>query len=346
MDQNHYFDETKEFHIRELDISKFEKGKISYGSIELFSDAAHRITNLPIMIARGINDGPTLGLIAVVHGNELNGIMTIHQLFKDLDPMKLTGTIVAIPVVNMHGYLTKQRYFLDSKDLNRVMPGKDHGTPSEIYAYRLMNRIIRHFDYMIDIHTASFGRVNSHYVRADLTNPRVRRMAELQDAEIIVNTKKPSNSFRVSATKAGIPTITVELGNPQLFQRTMVNSGIEGIENIMIDLAMVDGEIIRHNDTIICSHSYWIRVDQGGVLYVYVNLLDKIEKNDLIGKLTDIFGKDIKDFKSPETGIVVGKSTNPVAYTGGRILHIGIIGDIDSEDASKEDESEDADEDY
>jgi len=344
--KDHFFDTSKQFDMTELELDKLPAGKISLGSIDLFSDAAHRITSLPLMVAKGAREGPTLGLLAVVHGNELNGIMTIHQLFSELDPELLSGNIVAIPVVNMHGYLTKQRFFIDSKDLNRVMPGKEYGTPSEIYAYRLMNRIIKYFDYMIDIHTASFGRVNSHYIRADLRHPTIRKMAELQDAEIIVNTRKPLNSFRGAATNAGIPSITIELGNPQLFQRSMVNSGIEGIINVLVNFAMYPAEIRQEKETVICSHSYWIRVDQGGVLYVYPDLCDKIKKGQIIGRLTDIFGQQIKEFESPADGIVVGKSTNPVTYTGGRILHIGIIGDIDSADADLEDEHEDIDDDY
>ncbi|MHA2501675.1 MAG: succinylglutamate desuccinylase/aspartoacylase family protein [Candidatus Kariarchaeaceae archaeon] len=340
-----YFDEVISFAEERIDLSTFPKGEITFGLIELFSDAAHRATNVPIMIARGNEEGPILGVLGVVHGNELNGIMTIHSLFSELDPKTMKGTVIAIPVVNMHGYLTKQRYFLDSKDLNRVLPGKEKGSPSEIFAYRLYNRVISLFDYMIDIHTASFGRENSHYVRADLSNPTIQKMAELQDAEIIINTKTPAGSFRTFATQEGIPAITIELGNPQSYQKSMVKSGFVGITNFMKWKKMIPGEISLSVDTVTCSHSYWVRVDQGGVLEVIPNLCDTVAKDEKIGVLNDIFGQHIKDYHSPDSGIVVGKSTNPAVSTGGRVIHLGIIGTIDKKHYP-EDDVEDFDDDY
>ena len=131
-----------------------------------------------------------------------------------------------------------------------------------------------------------------------------------------------------------------------MFQKRMVNSGVEGIQNVMVDLKIISGKIIKQNNTIICSRSYWVRVDQGGVLYVHPELKDIIAEGDEIAHLTDIFGSYIKNFKTQERGIVIGKSNNPVTYTGGRILHLGIIGDVDSHDSYMEDEVEDSDEDY
>lgn len=327
-----YFDDAKDWSLHELDIDILPKGVISYGNFNIFSDASHRFTNVPVITACGRREGPTLGLLAVVHGNELNGIMAIHKLFAGIDPQQLSGNVIAIPVVNMPGYLNNERGFLDSTDLNRVMPGKPLGTPAEVYAHRLMERVIRKFDFLIDIHTASFGRINSHYIRADLNDPDTRKMAELQNADIIVHTDHPKGSFRVAANDAGIPAITIELGNPQRFQKSMIASGIDGIRNCMINQQMIDGEIELTNSTKICKKSYWLRVDMGGVLSVHSDLLDVIEKKHEVAFLTDIFGREVKRFYSPEEGIVIGKSTNPVAYTGSRIIHLGILGEPNSDE--------------
>ncbi|MGB1120770.1 MAG: peptidase M14, partial [Saprospiraceae bacterium] len=117
------------------------------------------------MVARGRSDFPILGITAAVHGNELNGISVIQRLFSEINVEELNGVIVAVPVMNMPSFLRKKRRFNDGVDLNHIMPGKANGSISEVYAFRLMDRIVQHFDYLLDLHTASQGRINSYYIR-------------------------------------------------------------------------------------------------------------------------------------------------------------------------------------
>ena len=93
------------------------------------------------------------------------------------------------------------------------------GNVSQVYAYRFFNRIVKHFDYLLDLHTASFGRINSYYIRADMANEIVRKMAFLQNAQIIVHNHPSDKTLRGTADQLGIPSITVEVGNPNVFQK-------------------------------------------------------------------------------------------------------------------------------
>ena len=76
-----------------------------------------------------------------------------------------------------------------------------------------------------------------------------------------------------------------------------------------------------------CSHSYWIYTDRGGFLTVLPELTETISANQPIGRIRDVFGELLYEYCAPERGIVIGKSTNPVNETGGRILHLGIPGE-------------------
>src|SRR6185312_4071931 len=112
-------------------------------------------------------------------------IPLIHRLMsQELDCSALHGIVVAVPVANVPGYLASQRTFSDGTDLNRVMPGKRNGTTSQVYAVNLIDRIVSKMDYLIDLHTASKGRANSLYVRANMVNERTRRMARLQNPQV------------------------------------------------------------------------------------------------------------------------------------------------------------------
>ena len=142
---------------------------------------------MPVIIARGVEPGPVVGITAVVHGNELNGVPCIHRVITDIDVNTLKGTLVAVPCVNVPGYLRFSREFSDGKDLNRLFPGQASGTASQVYAYNFFEKIVKKLDFLIDLHTASFGRLNSYYVRSDMNDPMSAIMAKLQQPQIILH---------------------------------------------------------------------------------------------------------------------------------------------------------------
>ncbi|MCB0638434.1 MAG: succinylglutamate desuccinylase/aspartoacylase family protein [Lewinella sp.] len=281
---------------------------------------------LPVMVARGRQEGPTVGVTAAVHGNELNGIPIIQRLFRELDPAQLHGTLVGVPVVNAPALLRYQRRFLDGVDLNHIMPGRPDGNVSEVYAYRLVDRIIRHFDYLLDLHTASFGRVNSYYIRADMEMETTRKMALLQNAQIVVHNPPSDGTLRGAAEALGIPAITLEVGDPNTFQRSVIRSGFTGILNLLSELQMLEATIEpAPAPPVICQRSYWIYTDTGGFMTVHPQVTDFVEKDQLLATLRNVFGEIAAQYYAPEAGIVIGKSVSPVNQTGGRILHLGIV---------------------
>jgi predicted deacylase len=62
------------------------------------------------------------------------------------------------------------------------------------------------------------------------------------------------------------------------------------------------------------------------VLEVFPAVAGVVRRGQVIARLTDIYGRTVRDYRAPEDGVVVGKSDNPVAHTGARILHLGIVG--------------------
>jgi predicted deacylase len=312
--------------ISKLNVNDAPKGEITHYWLQLVKDGMGIPIHVPIIVARGNTDGKVLGITAAIHGNELNGIPVIQELFIDLDITKLKGTIVGVPILNVPGFVRKQREFIDGIDLNRIMPGKENGTVSEIYNWRIIDRIIQNFDYLLDLHTASNGRINSYYIRADMEEAVTKKMAILQNAQIILHNQAKDSTLRGTACELGIPSITIEVGNPNLFQKGMVKDGLIGIYNLLAYFNMIDGEIEEYdNNTIICKKSYWIYTDVGGLLTVFPSVASLIKKGDLIATVQNIFGEITKKYYAPADGVVIGKNVNPVNQTGDRILHLGII---------------------
>ncbi len=315
--------------IQELDLDRAPAGEITRQMIHLVSDGIGMPVLVPVLIARGLADGPVLGLTAAVHGNELNGIPVVQRLFKELDPLQLRGTVVGVPVVNVPSLHRKKRRFIDGTDLNHVMPGEEDGNVSQVYAYRIVNRIIKAFDYLVDLHTASFGRINSYYIRADLQDPVTREMALLQNAQIVVHKPNTDGTLRGAASEMGIHAITLEVGDPNTFQKGMIRSGLTGIFNLLFHLNMLEGETeAPQQPAVLCTDSYWMYTDAGGILLVQPGLTQSVRKGQTIATLRNIFGDLVKEYRAPEDGIIIGKSVSPINQTGGRILHLGIPGPV------------------
>lgn len=302
------------------------RGTIRRYWLRVASNGLGNPMRIPLLVARGKEDGPTLGITAALHGDELNGIAVIQRLFSDLEPENMRGTIVGAPVINLPGFHRQTRVFSDGKDLNHLMPGDPDGNASQIYAYRVVDRLVRHFDYLLDLHTASRGRINSYYVRADMSNEKTRRMATLQNPQLIVHNPPNDGTLRGAADDLGIPAITLEVGNPGVYQKGLIRSGLVGVHNVMSWLEITDDEMVEPKEpTILCKKSFWIYTKTGGLLQVHVGLMDEITKGHHIATLRNVWGDVLEEYHAPVDGVVIGKATAPVNRSGGRILHLGVV---------------------
>ncbi|KAI7906009.1 uncharacterized protein BX663DRAFT_498495 [Cokeromyces recurvatus] len=316
-----------------LVVEDFPKHTMSTVWIKMVKQGLSEWIRLPVIVCRGSEDGPVVGITAAVHGNELNGVPCIHRVVSEIDVRHLRGTVVAVPCVNVSGYLKFTRDFADGRDLNRLFPGREDGFASQVYCYQLMNRVISQFNYLIDLHTASFGRVNSYYVRADMNDPFSATMARLQQPQIVLHNSGQDGTLRSAASARGIRAITVEIGNPQLFQSQYVQWSYVGVMRILDHLKMYtlnsqsteDILALGPPNTILCSKGFWIYTRTGGVLEVYPGVNTIIQKNDLIARIKNIFGNVVDEYYAPCSGIVIGRSSNPVAMSGDRIIHLGVI---------------------
>ncbi len=310
-----------------LEIESLPKGEFTKLFIELVENGIGRSVEVPVVVARGKKDGPIFGITAALHGNELNGIPVIHQLLSKINLKTLRGTIVCVIVANMPGLLAEQREFIDGQDLNHIMPGKPNGKLSQVYAFNLVDRITSHFDYLVDLHTASQGRVNSLYVRADLSTPMTGQMAYLLQPQIIVDNPASDYTLRGVAAEAGIPAITVEICDPGKFQRDPIKRTLQGLRRILRHVGMVSAKqqnVVVHKSPVLCKESYWILANRGGMMRVKHKVAERVKKGDPICTQVNIFGDVVCEYVAPENGIVIGHCVNPIGQTGARIMHLGV----------------------
>lgn len=285
-----------------------------------------RSIQIPVTVIRGHKPGPTAFVVAAVHGDEINGVDIVRRLIFDVDHDKLSGTLIAIPVVNIPGFNGQSRYLHYHRDLNRFFPGKRRGNNAERFAYRLFSEILEKCDFGIDLHTAAAGRVNLPHVRGDMTHARVRELARAWGSTVLVNQRGVKGSLRRAATDAGVPTILFEAGETGRFSHNVSLAGLKGVLNVLAAAGMWhEHKPKRPPFQVIVRESDWIRAEKGGILDLEVRPGDLIYEGDTLGEILNPFGRARHVVKAPCTGIVIGITTEPLAVPGTGIVHVARI---------------------
>ena len=109
---------------------------------------------LRVRVLHGRRPGPVLFVSGSVHGDEIMGVEIIRRLLKAVNPKRLAGTLLCIPIVNAYGFVAHQRYLPDRRDLNRCFPGSTSGSLAAQLADRFTQEIIARSDFGIDVHSA------------------------------------------------------------------------------------------------------------------------------------------------------------------------------------------------
>jgi|GEM_PF-43079 len=277
---------------------------------------------MPVSVINGLGDGPRLLLSAATHGDEVNGVGIVRELIYSINHTNFNGMLICVPVMNITGFLNHTRYLPDGRDLNRNFPGRADGNPAQRIAHTIFTEVVSKCDFALDFHTAGDGRANMIQVRADMRDSNVKRIAKAFGSEIIIDSEGLPGTLRRSAAQSGIPTITIEAGEPHKFERKVVKQCLQGIMNVIYELGMMKGTICEPRFQVVVKKTEWVRADRGGILEMktYPRSLEK-EGNELC-VITNPFGVEVGIVRAPFTGMVVGVTTRPVASPGSPICHM------------------------
>lgn len=293
---------------------------------------------LPIKIVNGSKPGPCLLLFGMVHGDEYNGIEIINNLIEKVDPKKLNGTIIAIPVLNIYGLINYLNKIQNGKSLEQSFPGDENGSFMERYAYNLTEQIIKKVDYSIQIRT---GNVNHEILPQVYCNPEDEdsmRIARAFQAPVITGVNMNSSSIRKIHQALDIPFICYEAGEAIRFDNESINIGIEGIKNVMKKLNLLDEELEQTIKPILSEDAEWTISDTSGILRTEIELGTRVKKNQRIGHLTDPFGNaDNVSLTSPIDGIILGINNNPLIKEGDKVFKVASFHDDKKAEAKLED---------
>jgi predicted deacylase len=285
--------------------------------------------SMPVRVICGRHAGPVMFVSAAIHGDELNGVEIIRRLLKRKALSSLRGTLVAVPIVNVHGFLDQSRYLPDRRDLNRSFPGSPKGSIAARLANIFIKQIVKKADYGIDLHTGAINRANLPQIRASLDDPRSEDLAKVFGAPVIIKSNILDGSLRACAAEIGMPVLVYEAGEALRFDETSIRAGLRGILNVMRHIGMLPRG--KHGPSVapvIARSTRWVRAGASGIVTDRISLGASVTEGQRLATISDPLGTEEEAVIAPFDGIVIGRSVLPLAHEGDALFHLGSFRDF------------------
>ncbi len=288
----------------------------------------HHDVSMPVHVVHGQQDGPVLFISGAIHGDEINGVEIISRLLRMKVMERIYGTLLAIPVVNVYGFLNHSRYLPDRRDLNRSFPGSEHGSMAARLAHLFVSEIVSRSTHGIDLHTAAYHRTNLPQIRAHLDNLEVERLAHAFGVPVILDSGLIEGSMRETVHQRGVPLLVYECGESLRFDEMSIRAGVKGILSVMRAIGMLPERRTSHRHQSRVAHSsQWVRAPQGGVMRSSIKLGQWVEKGQLIGHIGDPLGYNLTEIRTKTAGLVIGMSLLPLVDEGNALFHVASFED-------------------
>ncbi len=282
--------------------------------------------SMTVKAIRGRKEGPTLFVSAAIHGDEINGVEIVRRLLQHKALRSIRGTLLAIPIVNVHGFLNNSRYLPDGRDLNRSFPGSPKSSLAGRMAHTFLNEVVLQCTHGIDLHTGARHRSNLPQIRADIKDESTRAMAESFAAPVILHSATRDGSLREIASNQNIQVLLYEAGEALRFDEVAIRAGVSGIINVMRHIGMLPPSRSKKakRSSMVTGQSTWIRANSSGVLRALVPLGAFVTKGDVLALISDPMGNNSADAKilASDDGIVIGRTFLPLVYEGDALFHV------------------------
>lgn len=299
-----------------------ESRKLNFNTARLFTGTP---VEVPVIIERSINPGPTVLITAGIHGDEVNGIEIVREILTHKINKPTRGTIICVPIVNIFGFISKSRFFPDGRDLNRQFPGNSKGSLASRFAYNFSKEILPLADFCMDFHTGGADRYNAAQIRIEHGNEVVSQLAAVFNAPFTLFGDQIDGSYRELCYKMNIPILLNESGKSLSFDKSICKEALNGVKRVLAHLDMLNPkievpEIVKKS--ILIHETNWMRADFSGFLHVKTNLHDFVTKDQLIARISDPFGNFKHQVLARNSGYIININQAPMVYQGDAIFHI------------------------
>lgn len=293
---------------------------------------------MPVHVIHGAKDGPRMFVSAAIHGDELNGVEIVRRLLGRSSLKYLRGTLLAIPIVNVHACIQRTRELPDGRDLNRYFPGSATGSLASRLADLFMEHIVAGCDYGIDLHTGTNHRSNLPQIRAQLDDEVTERLSRIFGAPVVLHAGLRDGSLRQASQEQGVVSLLYESGESLRFDEVAIRTGVRGIISVMRSVGMLPKRKSRRVpfEPVVSRDSSWVRAPSSGILRLRIALGQAVKRGETLAMVSDPFGESEATVKSPVAGVVIGRTNLPLVYAGEALFHIARFKDDEPVDETLE----------
>lgn len=296
---------------------------------------------LPVKVIKGKTAGPVFSIIAGIHGYEYPPVIAVQQMMTEIDAGKLKGTLVIVPIANTAAFFGRSVFYnpVDGKNLNRMFPGKAGGSASERLAHVLTNQVIARSTVLLDIHAGDASEDLTDFIcyydnkSTPQQTARARQLAESAGFPLMVvypfhlDKTTPAEYAFKHATQQGITALSIEAGKLGNVQSASVTQIKNGVYRMLAELGMYEFAGKPGAKPAVLDGRRYIRSAVKGIFYSNLKSGDRISEGQKIGYITDVFGKQIADIHSDQTGIILYKVGTPPVNEGETLFCIGYKAD-------------------
>lgn len=315
--------------IQALDVDALEPGEHKFW-FAVATDAIGHPQTLPVRVFKGAKPGKRFMITAGVHGDEQNGILTAQKLARELVGKTLAGCVTIVPTVNLSGIARHSRDFhsaapdSSSANLNRVFPGSPNGDDASRYANSLWENLLKpNADLAIDLHSQTSGSAYPLYAFADYRLDDAIRMARLINPDVILNDPGDPGILETVYNRAGIPSITIEVGIGRYTDLKMVERATQGVLNIFKSYESLEGQVdYAGQECVEGSNIVSVRASQGGFVICHVELMDSVARGEKLATQYNSFGDEIETYFSPIEGTVISHNVESVRAPGSLVVRL------------------------
>jgi predicted deacylase len=305
-----------------------EPGTKSNGFLHVANRADGSPIQMPVILVNGKHDGSTVSVVAGVHGDEYESMLAANKFAQELNPQELKGAIIDIPIVNTPAFEAGSRISpIDHLNLNRVFPGKKEGFITERIAYILTNEVIRKSQCFIDLHGG--GNILGIGPLAEWCGEGedALKLAKAWGLELIWKSDPTKGLSTTAALELGARSSLVEIGGESRFNQVAVDTFLSGLRNVMKYLGLIEGQP-KFREKYLLGDGDFISCNSGGFYLVEKRVHDMVRKGDTIGKICDIFGKEIERVTAPNDGVILSIRTYPKVSPGDWVVCVGKASEI------------------
>lgn len=291
---------------------------------------------LPISILKGKTEGLVFTMVAGVHGFEYPPIMGVQELLQELDPEKLTGDLIIIPIASVGSFYGREpfRNPQDNVNLNNAFPGKQNGTITQKTAHFVTKKIIPVTDVFLDIHGGDAPEDLLPFIcyydnkKMPEQTKLAKNLSETSGFEYVVSypytlsDDAPAKYMFKQAVQDGKTGVSIEAGKLGNVQKEAVELVKNGVYNMLKKLSMYEHPTTLVENIVLRNHQVYVRSTKQGIFHSSVKAGDKVEVGQLVGYTTDEFGEILEEHKASISGIVLYKLATPPINKGDTVMCI------------------------